>query len=622
MKQTAHRSPLAETEPTSVLEAGTRSVARPRRWPLARAVEPTSEPSSETGGIGRRTASFVLASLVAFALAVRLAGVANGLPHRLVGDERAYWTSLARLGDTPLRAEHGAWYAFYPELVPWLVHAFLPATGAETPRAIGEVLAAAMRELLALRLAVVLISVLAIPATYWIARRCMSRAPALFAAALVAASPFHAWYAEQARPHGALVAVIALAIVAALRVLRRPDARAYAIAGIAVAAAGSILHSGFFAFAPVCAAHALAARVKRTWTKHLVLALAFLPALVCVPLFYPFLLRRPLFGQPLVPHAAASSAPALGTVLRAETEVGLDRFSGAGFAKLAHDALDYEPCVFVLGALGVLAWLLRRRHGGSREAWVIAAFALPYAVVFGMFDLTYQRYLLPLLPIAACAAAYLVFDVLRARRALVVAAIVVAECALAIQVARIRAAPDTQARAASWIAEHVAADRRVALSPTIDLPLVRTRMRLAWAQEQDVLLAFPWIAHQVAHPELAERDDARDLLTVSLHDEPAIAALARDPRAFVDGWQADYAVVEVFDAARKRPVLASLCDAVRARGTLVARFSPAADDTGDNTPFLNRDQYREYDEHEPWWWRVCRMRSLGPAIEIYRLTGR
>src|SRR6185295_11931912 len=112
--------------------------------------------------------------------------------------------------------------------------------------------------------------------------------------------------------------------------------------------------------------------------------------------------------------------------------VALRLFNGAGFAKV-YDALrGYEPWMSALGVAGVVFALLdgiarRRTHSAdpgesdtdTREArralLVVLAYAIPYLVAIGLYERTYQRFALPLVPFVACAAAY---AVLRGARAL------------------------------------------------------------------------------------------------------------------------------------------------------------------------------------------------------------
>src|SRR5262249_21307175 len=67
-----------------------------------------------------------------------------------------------------------------------------------------------------------------VPVTYWIGRELSGRRVATISAALVACDPFLVWYSQEARSYSLLALLSAIALLLAVRALKRPTRRLYA----------------------------------------------------------------------------------------------------------------------------------------------------------------------------------------------------------------------------------------------------------------------------------------------------------------------------------------------------------------------------------------------------------
>jgi hypothetical protein len=93
--------------------------------------------------------------------------------------------------------------------------------------------------------------------------------------------------------------------------------------------------------------------------------------------------------------------------------VMIGSFNGRGAAAVARALWEYEPLLGTLALLGLLRAGLAAPPAPAvidparrRDLWVVLAFALPYLLSQLLYERTYQRFLLPLLPYACILAAY------------------------------------------------------------------------------------------------------------------------------------------------------------------------------------------------------------------------
>ncbi len=346
------------------------------------------------------------------------------------------------------------------------------------------------------RRVVALFSILLIPLTYLLAKRFVPVPWALGAAALITFSLLEHNFAQQARPHGLAAVLFTLALWSYLRLARAPTWSSYAIAGLTSALAIGVLHSGFAVALPCAAAHLLRdekARPFFTWK-------AWIPplcALAALRLFYPF-----FFDGAEV--AAVADAPSYGSfkfswaerkVSFADHEIDLAAMNGYGFKIVLRTLESFEPALLGLLALALIVFVVQRmrrserareRAGAAvaqrRELWVLLAFVLPYLAVIGVFERTYERFVLPLLPCFAIFAMWGLWQLSRSAlpKWIVRAAVALALIGCGVQAAAcarlsyLRSLPSTTDLAGEFLAAQPDIDKQVIyLWPTLDVPLAR-----------------------------------------------------------------------------------------------------------------------------------------------------
>ena len=555
-------------------------------------------------------------ALTAFALAVRLWGIGFRLPHASLGDERFFAGFVALMTSGEQDPELGYYFGFYPQLVPRIALALrgVPAT----PSTLAGHLARAGSDVLLLRVVTACLSVLIVPATYRIARRFLARGASLLAAGLAGASFLGVWYSAQARPHGAFAALATVALYAALEARRRGDLASWTLAGAAAALAVGALQSAAF-LAGALGLAVLGAPPARTWRQRLVPLVSLAPIAVALRAFYPFAFaeQRPAGARP-EDFEGHDWNP---------VQDLLPSLDGSGFAKAAGAAWRYDPLISAAAAIALLALAAGALRGRVRlprgaRAWdlaVIGGYALPFALVLGLYASTYQRYLQPFVPLAAVLAAAGLARVARGRAfAALALALCAAQSALALRLAALRARPDTAEQAAAWIESHV--DRpgeRIALLPGLELPLLRGAESNAWLAPFAPVAQHPWTTYQAwLDPGERARLGWR-IVTPPAPTHEERERIQADPGPWVDALDARWAVIEVHEPART-PLFARLREGLVARGTLAARFSPWAD-ARDDRPFVPNDLEEPHLLRGSFVGHALRARALGPVIEIYRL---
>src|SRR5262245_56294193 len=91
-----------------------------------------------------------------------------------------------------------------------------------------------------------LFGVALVPVTYWIGRELADARTATIAAALVASNPFLVWYSQEARSYSLLALLSAVALLLAIRAVKRPSG--YLYAGWALASALALTTHYFAVF--------------------------------------------------------------------------------------------------------------------------------------------------------------------------------------------------------------------------------------------------------------------------------------------------------------------------------------------------------------------------------------
>ncbi len=579
----------------------------------------------DAGSVPGRATWLWLALIVALGLAIRLHGIAFLSPHLMEPDGLVVDYQMRVIdGRGPESADH-AMHAYYPHLLARIASLVPTAWVApDDPRTLDEHLRAASAIRIRARIAVALLSLLAIPLSWWLARRFLPDPWALIAAAFAAASPFVLWFAQQARPHAAAAAFVLLAVCAAVHLRRCGGWRAYVFAGLAAGLAVGSLQNGIAALGPIGLALILRWRADRARVFAGALAILAITAGFVIWL-YPF-----LFDD----DATGVGVDGEGTLGLSRHKVFLGLFNGRGFAVVWRSLLEYDPVLTIGALLGLAAaivapFVLRGRLGRER-AWdlaVVLAYALPYFVVIGLYQRTYQRFALPLVPFLAILAAFGLFVVARAARrasrplALATSAlavlVVTVQFAWCWHIGTVRARTDTIAEAAHWLEQNAAPETdEVDVMPGLDLPLKRTADSVANGERMRDEQSLPWFRHLWNTPGDAIAAPAYDLRWMDLFADETRKLVRSDPSAFVASLNGRFAVTIVWPE-RYRPALRAVRDGIAANATRVARFAPDDPDVDDYIPLVHQDD--ELPETSPWAWRTLRARCVGPTVEIYRL---
>lgn len=579
--------------------------------------------------MNRTRAALVVLALTAAALCLRMYGIEHCLPHTKEADAHMA-LHVERLregtqGPDPRNNDNQ-----YPIVLPGLL-SLVPST--EAPLAerttVEQHLDAAARVYLETRVEIALLSVLLVPLTYLLARRFVSRGWALLASALIAFSFTLEFFGQQARPHAAAASFFLAAVLAAMRLARSPTWKSWLAACTTSALAIGVLHSGIATLIPLLAAgwigvvfvvhepaRKLAARLVLTPLALLAVAAA------AVFLFYPYLRRdsgAAEFDKPLLDG---------GQLVWGDHRLGFADFRGAGFITVARTLWFYEPLLAVLLVLALGALLARkldlyRSMRRWSDFWIAFAFAGPYLLAIGLFERTFERFSIPLLPYGATFAAWglaVWCSKLSPTQRRVVASVSVLALAIPLwgsaRLAHLRASDDTLERAAQWLAAQPdAATTRIWVMPLFDLPLARSRESLQPSDKHSGRSESRWSIYQRRiGPDVVPRPhfDLRYLVP-----RPDLGfdmqRTLNEPLEYVRALGLGYYVIDV----SRQPfshLLERLRDALRECGELVHPQAPEA-----GSPF----GFPFEDELVPGWpnvfARALRVDAVGPALEIYRV---
>ncbi len=539
------------------------------------------------------TTCLALLALIFLALALRLRGLDFLLPFQGEPDADLVM-QVALFEGAQVHPEQAPQYARYPHLISRAVTLFtvgdrdsvrLP----DLDRYPEQTAAAYVR----VRWVVALLSLLAVPATWLLARIYLPPAWSLLAASAMVTSLLALWFAQEARPHAGSMALPALAVVSCVALRRRGSLGAYILAGMACGVATGGLQSGIAVLLPLLAAHFSVDR-PRPWHAQARLLVSLAITALCIRVFYPFFFATD--GVEKVPVALAGKLLNLGG-----HKIFLNLFNGSGLPKVWWDLWSYDPALFLGSMLGIGAWVVQRtaRHPTVRanraDQLVVLAYAIPYFTVIALYQRSYQRFLLPLLPFLACLSAYgLLFTVRQLSRHLGSAGRVAAGLLIALwlgfpalaaeRLTHARAAPSTIELAGVWLRRHATpGTNRVALGPSFRLPL---------PEAPCVVFAIP----------------ASDL-----------PQIARAPRGYLASLRADYVAIEVFAAGRRNPALGMLRDTLAQMASLAVRLSPDGDPMRSEQPISFQDDEVPDRDHAST--RILQARRVGPVIEIYRMAG-
>lgn len=570
-----------------------------------------------------------LALLFALALGafLRVHGVGYLLPEQTESDAVVYSAQVAGFQAGKFDEDWRVQSAFYPHLVARLAALVAPSpVHAEPARDLAEHVERAAEPRRRIRLTVALLSLLAVPAVWLLARRFLEPPFALAAAVLMAASFFTLWFAQQARPHAPASAFVALAVFAAVHVRAVGGWKACLGAGLAAGLAIGTLQSGIAVLPALALALSLRWRANRQESKSSIggLLVAVAAVAACVVLFYPFLFEQGAPGQISKQNSMINLQGHL---------IDLTLFRGAGFATLARSAWEYEPVITLLAVLGIFIgigelWSLRKSisRDALDEVWVVLAYVVPYALVIGMYERTYQRFVLPLVPFACVIAAYALCRAICfaarfgdwPRRAASVAVV----CVIAFQVATAwrlsdaRSQPSTIAEAARWIEGHVPPDARLALLPMMEIPLQYRPAAFEASKPVQNDVHFMWFRYLHDLGQRAFEGRLWNIHAMNLLSNEVREGIGKDSDAYVRSLDAKY-VVLLAPPNPRRWVPVRLREASARLGERVARISPDRVDEGEEIDFAHQDD--DYPYTLSWFMRAWRVRCTGPVVEIYAL---
>ena len=576
--------------------------------------------------------SAALLALVVSGFALRLRGIGHLLPTITQLDAA---TIVGQVEE--LRAKRGAGddrirTRYYPLLLARAASC-LPAPQppeAGAPAEVGEHLRRASAVWIQVRRTSIALSMLLVPLTWLFARRFLGSGWALLSAALVVTSLLHVSFSAQERPHGTAASLMLLAILASMRLRRTPSLASHLLAGAATGLAVAALHYGAFVILAMVGAVVLLLRDDES--RIVRRAAGALLALLVVAAFFRW--SYPFYFEPNSGLLRLEEAKGEVALNLSGQPLLLERFRGRGFPAMVSNLLSYDPVLFAAALAGglVLAVHLRRRgwravHPDRRgDALVAGSFLAPYLVVIGMYDESWERFLLAILPYLATAGGYCAKRIAEAAashvrsavgRSAVVPAIAGLAPALALIPAlclgRDRAAPDTLRCAADWIRENVAVEDPIVVVPYVDLPILDGDA--AMAENAKRPWASNWTRYQMrlrAEQKLGPRHEVYLFPGVRLE---AKKALEEDPVAYFKGFGAKYVLLAATDNEdipwwKARKILLR-------QGRLVYRITCARVDDGSNLGFLQR--FVSSPLRMPFCWFVIRSVRMGPPLEIFRL---
>jgi hypothetical protein len=566
-------------------------------------------------------AKITLALLLVAVGALRLWGIDFLLPQWREPD--AQLVQHLRFARHEQADEESGYANAYPYVLPYVLRA-LPerAEAPGGPETLQEHLEACAQVYVETRTVIALVSLLAVPLTFFLARRFVSERWALFAAALYGASFLCQWFAQEARPHAAASATFLAAVVAALRLRSRPTWGNYVLAGVAAAIAVGSLHSGVAVLLAGLVAHF--AREGRRAASDLAKLLA--PVLLValgIAVFYPF----------IMPWTEVAESTAVG-----ESELGLqfgrhaislDQFTFYGAYILGRTLISYEPVLVAgLGVALLASFAARARageHGSRGDLAVVLAYVVPYALILAAFDETFERFVTPLVPFLAVAVAWGLARLASNAVPLVqrlafafAASFLVVEAAGTVRLAWLRSRPDTMELAAEFVQRELSHERDpLFFSGLIELPIARSEDSL-FAGERKRVSFSRWAkyqAHRRDDPLPTPRWTVRPIGASKALGFQTADSIAEDPDGFLRKLGTGVFVYGV-EAASGHPADGLIYQRLRERGTLLFRCSPHASGAWSQCGLGFQDPLGDFPPMFP---RVLTASALGPVIEIYRV---
>jgi hypothetical protein len=546
-----------------------------------------------------------LALLVLAAFLARAAAVPRLLPHSPEPD--TFVVQLAQdMRDDPALVQGTDYAERYPNLLARLIAAAPWPGGPVDPRApdaADQVLRSAAGPYLAGRWVVLVLSLLAIPGTWLVARRIAGEAAAWIASALVATSMLHALFSTQGRPHAPQAAFAVWAVWAAMRMAERPTAVRCALTIAFSSLALATIQIGAATLPPL----ALAAWLAGGTIGRRLARAAIVPALAvaCALWAYPFSLRFDGHGLRLGGSGAH--------------EVDWSRADFSGFGQLVGWLQSHDPTLLVLLVIGFAVVAVRWRasarvlveHKDVAVAW---GYVLPYVCFLGPLDQVFERFLLPLLPWIATFGAAAIVRLAGERRRRLLPALAVAALAfptwVLVRFARVSRAPDSAELTAQWLVSDPARlDAPIVASAGLVLPAPFEREALKTDLLDPSGRASVWPRYLGTLPDATIPPPRIPLIMLP-------AMLAAKPDKGLEAWflalKPAYVVLErsrknlFLDGGRK------LTELVHARGELVFATTGVAPEIEE----LGVLHYQTQKRYVP---RLLETERFGPSLEVWRM---
>jgi hypothetical protein len=564
----------------------------------------------------------------AFGLVVRLWGIGYLVPVQSLGDSSMLVNEVDVLRNGRPRDYSDPYMLYYPRLLAYAV-SLTPAPRAVEPAAsLDDHLRAASAPWRDVRLTSVILSMLAIPGAWCLARRFMDDRWAVLAAALCATSLLHVDFSAQEVPHGTVSSFVVLTLIAAIHLRRRADVAAYWMTGACAALAVGSLQNGIAVLPAV--ATAILLREPSTRRASPAWSLAIVGMIVASVLaFYPFLFASHEGGVTLAESEGERVLSLSGH------RIFLEEFNGRGFVNMLHTLWCFDPILlvaFVLSAgLAAVAWARGRwllDRGRARDLLVVLAFALPYMLAIGVYARSWNRFVLPLLPLLACAAAWGIgrgCELVSARLGVVRAASWIAACIAIVaaipptQLARVRAAPSTATLVADWFRANVSPHERIVCLPYVALPLLEDDAGLS--ANARLTRAMPWIRYQETHDANRRQQQGYEILIAPTSAAAGFSLLERDPMAYFAAYRARYVVLGM--ASDELPTHVERArSALSSRAPPVLRVTPLRVDEGTVTSVSIRHPDPSPDRpifERPYVFGLCDAARMGRTFEVYRI---
>lgn len=406
----------------------------------------------------RRAVLAVLLAVLGGGLALRLWGVAQGLPYLYNNDEGADFLPRAvhmfRGGLNP------HYFTNPPAFTYWLHAVFAAWFGSGTPH---DYARDPTNVVIVARVSVALLGTLAIWLLYLLASRLFGRGVGLLAAALEAVAFLPVFYAHFALNDAPLLVPVTLSLLGSAGIMRRERWLDFVLAGVGLGLGCATKYTCGIVALPLVVAIIARGRDARP----AILAGAAVAGVCAIGSFLvadPYaLLAFSELRYGITHQASASSVPKLGAP------------SGSGFVYYLWSlswGLGWVPMIAALG--GVLVVWIRDR----RAWWLLVPPSLIFLIFMNVYVRHFGRWLLPILPIICLLAAYGGFELIRyagrpGRRwelgvtAVVVAALCGQGLAYSLHSDVVLSRPYTPALARDWMVAHIPAGAGVLVEPIV-----------------------------------------------------------------------------------------------------------------------------------------------------------